>query len=110
MHCGNRAAQTEDFCRCFLSRRDKQRPSHVPRERHVWLDGASARHTCKRALAVFPAFVTHQPHEQSSQVTIDNIRKAINLPNPKPIFGICLGNQLLALAAGLSTSVAQCKI
>jgi carbamoyl-phosphate synthase (ammonia) len=38
--------------------------------------------------------------------TIDELRKVINLPEDKvkPIFGICLGNQLLALAAGASTS------
>jgi len=35
------------------------------------------------------------------QVTIDNIKKAMELK--KPIFGICLGNQLLALAAGAKT-------
>ncbi len=33
--------------------------------------------------------------------TVDNIRKALN--NDKPIFGICLGNQLLGLAAGGAT-------
>jgi carbamoyl-phosphate synthase small subunit len=39
--------------------------------------------------------------------TIKNIRQLIQLdmhhPNCKPIFGICLGNQLLALAAGART-------
>jgi|EP00670_Eutreptiella_braarudii_P007508 carbamoyl-phosphate synthase/aspartate carbamoyltransferase len=49
-------------------------------------------------------FISNGPGDPSMcQVTIDNIRKAINLPNPKPIFGICLGNQLLALAAGAKT-------
>ena len=33
--------------------------------------------------------------------TVNNIRKALN--NDKPIFGICLGNQLLGLAAGGAT-------
>lgn len=33
--------------------------------------------------------------------TIDNIKKAIQIG--KPIFGICLGNQLLSLAAGATT-------
>lgn len=33
--------------------------------------------------------------------TIENIRKALN--NNKPIFGICLGNQLLSKAAGAKT-------
>jgi len=35
--------------------------------------------------------------------TINNIRQAINQKNPKPIMGICLGNQILALAAGADT-------
>jgi carbamoylphosphate synthase small subunit len=29
-------------------------------------------------------------------------------PNPTPIFGICLGNQLLALAAGCTTFKMKC--
>lgn len=36
-------------------------------------------------------------------VTIENIKKAISSNNPKPIFGICMGNQLLAKAGGAST-------
>ena len=35
--------------------------------------------------------------------TIASIKWAIELENPKPIFGICLGNQLMALAAGAKT-------
>ena len=35
--------------------------------------------------------------------TINSIRWAIGVEPPKPIFGICLGNQLLALACGAST-------
>lgn len=35
--------------------------------------------------------------------TVKSIQYALNLEPPKPIFGICLGNQLLALAAGAST-------
>jgi len=35
--------------------------------------------------------------------TIRSIQYALNLEPPKPIFGICLGNQLLALAAGAKT-------
>ena len=35
--------------------------------------------------------------------TVKSIQYALNLPEPKPIFGICLGNQLLALAAGATT-------
>jgi len=35
--------------------------------------------------------------------TVKSIQYAVNLEPPKPIFGICLGNQLLALAAGGNT-------
>eukprot|EP01035_Chromulina_nebulosa_P025831 gene25831-33745_t len=37
--------------------------------------------------------------------TIEELRKVINAPDDllKPVFGICLGNQLLALAAGAKT-------
>jgi len=35
--------------------------------------------------------------------TIKSIQYALSLDAPKPIFGICLGNQLLALAAGANT-------
>ena len=35
--------------------------------------------------------------------TVESIKYALNLENPKPIFGICLGNQLLSLAAGAKT-------
>ena len=35
--------------------------------------------------------------------TIESIKYALALEQPRPIFGICLGNQLLALAAGAKT-------
>ena len=38
---------------------------------------------------------------QMCKATIENIRKAIKIG--KPIFGICLGNQLLGIAAGATT-------
>merc|ERR1712032_165394 len=34
---------------------------------------------------------------------IESIKYAITLEEPKPVFGICLGNQLLALASGAKT-------
>jgi len=37
------------------------------------------------------------------QKTIKSIKFALSISPPKPIFGICLGNQLLALAAGAKT-------
>lgn len=36
-------------------------------------------------------------------ITIKNIKKAIEAKFPKPIFGICLGNQLLSKAGGATT-------
>jgi len=56
--------------------------------------------------------VTHPPHLGPGdptfyQKTIDNIRKLYEREsmkdNPIPIFGICLGNQLMGLAAGAKT-------
>lgn len=35
--------------------------------------------------------------------TIKNIRSIVNDPNCKPLFGICLGHQLLSLAIGAKT-------
>lgn len=35
--------------------------------------------------------------------TIDNLKAMLSLPSPKPIFGICLGHQLLSLASGATT-------
>jgi carbamoyl-phosphate synthase (ammonia) len=37
------------------------------------------------------------------QTTVANIRKVMDADHAKPIFGICLGNQLMALAAGAET-------
>jgi carbamoyl-phosphate synthase small subunit len=47
-------------------------------------------------------FISNGPGDpKMADVTIDNLRKA--LTGTKPIFGICLGSQLLALAAGADT-------
>jgi len=46
-------------------------------------------------------FISNGPGDPTKCVpTINNIRKAISEKSPKPVWGICLGNQLLALAAG----------
>lgn len=37
------------------------------------------------------------------EATIQTLRKVLQRPNPKPVFGICLGHQLMAIAAGGST-------
>ncbi len=47
-------------------------------------------------------FISNGPGDpQMCQVTVDNLKKALN--QEKPIFGICLGSQLMAIAAGAST-------
>ncbi|KAG1705097.1 CAD protein [Nymphon striatum] len=49
-------------------------------------------------------FISNGPGNPSMcTVTIDNIKKAMNDGEPKPIFGICLGHQLISIAAGAST-------
>lgn len=47
-------------------------------------------------------FLSNGPGDPSMCITtVENIRKAMKVG--KPIFGICLGHQLLAIAAGCST-------
>lgn len=49
-------------------------------------------------------FISNGPGDPSMCTEIINsIRWAIQLSPPKPIFGICLGNQILALACGAKT-------
>lgn len=49
-------------------------------------------------------FISNGPGDPTvASKTIETIKWAISLENPKPIFGICLGNQILALAAGAKT-------
>ncbi|KAL3938219.1 MAG: hypothetical protein SGBAC_006826 [Bacillariaceae sp.] len=49
-------------------------------------------------------FLSNGPgNPQMCEATIKSIQYALNLEVPKPIFGICLGNQLLSLAAGAKT-------
>ncbi|KAG8894865.1 hypothetical protein FRB99_000945, partial [Tulasnella sp. 403] len=52
-------------------------------------------------------FVSNGPGDPTMlEATISRLRHALSLPNDelKPVFGICLGHQLLALAAGAKTS------
>ncbi len=47
-------------------------------------------------------FITNGPGDpQKCKITIENIKKAFN--QDKPIFGICLGNQLMAIASGANS-------
>jgi carbamoyl-phosphate synthase/aspartate carbamoyltransferase/dihydroorotase len=49
-------------------------------------------------------FLSNGPGDpQLCRQTIDNLEKLIHEDNPKPIFGICLGHQLLSLATGTDT-------
>lgn len=49
-------------------------------------------------------FISNGPGDPSMvTTTIQNIRKAMDRRSNRPIFGICLGHQLLSLAAGFST-------
>jgi len=49
-------------------------------------------------------FLSNGPGDPTKcQQTIDSLRAVMARPTPPPIFGICLGNQLLALAAGAKT-------
>lgn len=49
-------------------------------------------------------FVTNGPGDPAmADVTVENLRTAMARRKDRPIFGICLGHQLLALAAGFTT-------
>lgn len=49
-------------------------------------------------------FISNGPgNPQMCQATVKSIQYALGLEVPKPIFGICLGNQLLAIATGAKT-------
>lgn len=50
-------------------------------------------------------FISNGPGDPTTVMsTVARLRKAVEAENPKPIFGICLGHQLLALSVGASTS------
>lgn len=49
-------------------------------------------------------FVSNGPGDpQLCQATINNVRKVVCVERPKPLFGICLGHQLLSLVIGSKT-------
>jgi len=49
-------------------------------------------------------FLSNGPgNPQMCQKTIDNLRALVTADTVKPVFGICLGHQLLSIAAGAST-------
>lgn len=49
-------------------------------------------------------FISNGPGDpQMCKATIDNLRRVVKEEKYKPIFGICLGHQLLSLAIGART-------
>ncbi|XP_074717241.1 multifunctional protein CAD isoform X2 [Strix uralensis] len=49
-------------------------------------------------------FISNGPGDpQLCQETVSSLRRVLDAPQPKPIFGICLGHQLLSLALGART-------
>ncbi|KAM9617172.1 multifunctional protein CAD isoform 5-T5 [Morphnus guianensis] len=49
-------------------------------------------------------FISNGPGDpQLCQETVSNLQRVLDAPQPKPIFGICLGHQLLSLALGART-------
>lgn len=49
-------------------------------------------------------FISNGPGDpQLCQATITNMRKVVCVEQPKPLFGICLGHQLLSLVIGSKT-------
>uniref|UniRef100_A0A8D0F929 Carbamoyl-phosphate synthetase 2, aspartate transcarbamylase, and dihydroorotase n=1 Tax=Strix occidentalis caurina TaxID=311401 RepID=A0A8D0F929_STROC len=49
-------------------------------------------------------FISNGPGDpQLCQETVSSLRRVLDAPQPKPVFGICLGHQLLSLALGART-------
>lgn len=66
-------------------------------------------HYCCFSVLLLPAefdglFVSNGPGDpQLCQATVSNLRKVVCVEHPKPLFGICLGHQLLSLVIGSKT-------
>jgi hypothetical protein len=53
--------------------------------------------------AFFPRTAIPLLSGQVCERTVEELRRVMGEEGPRPIFGICLGHQLLAAAAGFST-------
>lgn len=54
-------------------------------------------------LVFFISQLPPTPLSKMCAATINALKKVLQAPKPKPVFGICLGHQLLAIAAGAKT-------
>ncbi|CAH1253587.1 CAD [Branchiostoma lanceolatum] len=72
---------------------------------HIPCQGTTRQGTCEEFYIEYDGlFLSNGPGDPSMAAkTIQNIQRVLNEPNPKPVFGICLGHQLMSIAIGAKT-------